>query len=274
MKVPFMVDSGAYSAFRKGLEIDIDEYIKFLKEKIVMHTEVVYINLDVIGDGEASYKNWIYMRKKGLNPIPVFHVGSDDSLLQKYLEKTDHIGIGALANLTARRRLPFLDRIWTKYLLDEKLMPKYKVHGLGVTSFGLMARYPWHSLDSTSWFRAGIYGKLMMPQYIKGEWRFDLKPKLIGITHGHRIKEAGKHFDTISPEEQKVVSLYLKSMKVKMGKSKFRKVEGKDKEIVIEGGISNDHRIRCFLNAIFFSKFMALLPYPRPMVGRVPKGFF
>ena len=50
-RIKWFLDSGAFSAFTQGAEIDIQEYIEFIKE----HKDYLeaYANLDVIGDAEA-----------------------------------------------------------------------------------------------------------------------------------------------------------------------------------------------------------------------------
>src|SRR5678809_876478 len=69
---PF-IDSGAFSADSKGVNIDIDDYCNF----IITTGATIYAGLDVIGDATATAKNVSYMeRVYKLKPIPTFHMGS------------------------------------------------------------------------------------------------------------------------------------------------------------------------------------------------------
>lgn len=145
--IPLMIDSGAFSAWTRKEVISLDEYISFLKKHIVKYPDVVYVNLDVIGNGKASYENWMAMRAAGLNPLAIYHATTDERWLKKYLHHTDHLGIGALAKMPSSSRTIILDRLWTKWLLDGHHMPTCKVHGMGISSFRHMKRYPWHSVD-------------------------------------------------------------------------------------------------------------------------------
>ena len=77
-----MLDSGAYSAFTRGKEIDIDQYADYCKTN--GHMFECCVTLDVIGDGKRSYENWLYLRKKGLPVLPVYHIGTDEKWLVKY----------------------------------------------------------------------------------------------------------------------------------------------------------------------------------------------
>src|SRR5512133_2802594 len=83
-KVELFLDSGAYSAKTQGIEVNLNEYIQFIKD----NKEVidVYANLDVIGSAQGTWKNHNLMVKAGLNPMPVFHYGEDKKWLKMYLD--------------------------------------------------------------------------------------------------------------------------------------------------------------------------------------------
>src|SRR5574340_1162268 len=87
-KVKLFLDSGAFSAKSQGISINVQEYIKFIKEH-EEHIEV-YANLDVIGSAEASWRNQRIMERAGLKPLPVFHVEDDWKYLDKCMEY-DHL---------------------------------------------------------------------------------------------------------------------------------------------------------------------------------------
>lgn len=156
-----MLDSGAYSAFRKKVTIDIDDYVQFVKDHSARFETCV--NLDVIGDGEASYNNWKYLCSKGIDVMPVYHIGTDEKWLVKYLQDTDYIGLGAVAKLHTAVRMDGLTYIWNKYLRDSNGRPKYKVHGMGLTAVDIMLRYPWYSVDSVSPIVQSAYGGIYLP---------------------------------------------------------------------------------------------------------------
>ena len=178
MKKPkVMLDSGAYTAHRKGKEINIDKYADF----ILQHGNEFEscFNLDSIGTGkdeskakgtskittaEQSYLNWKYLNEKGVETIPIYHLGTDEKWLKKYLEESDYIGIGAIANLDTNQRLLGLSNIWKTYLTDKNGMPSVKVHGLGLTAIELMLRYPWYSVDSFTPVISAVWGSVLLPR--------------------------------------------------------------------------------------------------------------
>ena len=81
MNVDVFLDSGAFSAWTRGVEIDIQKYIEFIKQNQDVIT--VYANLDVISPGrfsmgtkesaELTLRNQKIMEQAGLSPLPVFH---------------------------------------------------------------------------------------------------------------------------------------------------------------------------------------------------------
>jgi hypothetical protein len=165
MKV--ILDSGAYTMSRKKVKIDIDQYAEFVKK----HSNVFchYFNMDKINDGEKSYENWHYLKSKGVETIPVFHIGTSERFLRLYLEETNYIGLGAIANLSSKKRLVSLDYIWKKYLLDEEGNAKYKVHGLGLTALPIMKRQPWFSVDSFTPIISAAWGGIILPVFRDGD---------------------------------------------------------------------------------------------------------
>jgi hypothetical protein len=45
-----------------------------------------YVALDVLGDGQITWLYYQIMRLKGFQPIPVYHYGTDEEYLKRYIE--------------------------------------------------------------------------------------------------------------------------------------------------------------------------------------------
>ena len=147
-------DSGGFSAFTQGVDISWEEYADWLKRW--RHIFSVTANLDVIGNHEETMKNQRRLESKGLNPIPVFHTGSDYADLEALTEEYPYIALGGL--------VPYM-----RY--TEKVMPhlikcfriasgKSVFHGFGVTSWKVLKALPWYSVDSSSWGSGFRYGQV------------------------------------------------------------------------------------------------------------------
>lgn len=149
----FFLDSGAYSAFTIGAEIDIDDYIRFIKE----YDFVLYSNLDKIGDPKQSEKNQRYMESKGLKPIPVFHYGSDIEILKELVKEYSYIALGGLVPLSSQRgkMSKWLSKCF--YITQDKV----KCHGFGVNSFNIWKEFPFYSVDATSWVTGSKFRRII-----------------------------------------------------------------------------------------------------------------
>ncbi len=177
------LDSGAFSAFNSGVEIDLGLYIDTcnrLLESDKTLTEVYA--LDVIGDGEASLRNCERMWEAGIQAIPTYHLGSPQEHLEHIGKTYPKIALGGVADRTARKKLEWAEKcfgvVWPK-----------KIHGFAMCSEAAVMRLPFHSVDSTSWELGPCafgswkaYGKMSVrgsSQNLKGEieWYMELERK-------------------------------------------------------------------------------------------------
>jgi len=152
------LDSGAFSAFTLGKKINIDEYINFIKKN--KKNINVYATLDVIGDYKATNKNTEYMESKGLNPLPTFHFGSPLEELERLCNKYEYIALGGLVPLSMQRKKleNWLNKCF-KVIVNRKKITK--VHGFGVNSFWAWEKYPFYSVDATSWVMGGKFRRVI-----------------------------------------------------------------------------------------------------------------
>lgn len=288
-KVNLFLDSGAFSALTQGVEINIYDYINFIKQ----HQNVikVYANLDVIGTeknapmpnaqtAKLTLKNQKIMEKEGLTPLPVFHIGEPKKYLEYYVENYNYIGLGGMVGKPKNSLIPWLNRCFGQFICDKQGMPKVKVHGFGVTSLQLLLGFPWWSVDSTSWVATARVGQIYMPRYKKREWVYNENSwKIVVSNRGGRVQ--GDHIDSLPPRQRKIVLDYIYSKGYKLGESKFKKVpqylelkenerwaEKKPKnknskrlmETIIESGICNTYQLRDELNIIYFQDLEKFLP--------------
>jgi len=279
-KVDLFLDSGAYSAKTQGVKINISEYIQFIKD----HQDILgaYANLDVIGNAAGTWENQRTMEKAGLSPLPVFHQGEDERYLKRYLKRYDYIALGGLVGSSTKVIEAWLSRIFKDYICDEKGWPIVKVHGFGLTSFPLLIRYPWYSVDSTSWVITGRLGSIHIPRYRGGKWIYDeLAWKIAVSNRSPSSKEAGKHITTLTPKEKEIFLSYIHSKGYQLGSSSFRKepqtYQLKDNErwsekkpadkaakrqveCIEEPGICNQYHLRDEMNIIFYLDLEKSLP--------------
>ena len=154
-----MLDSGAYSAYTRGIKLDVGDYAELLKE----YGEYFkcYFNLDVVGDFEETWKNQDYLEGEGLKPIPVFHYGEPLEVLLLISRGYSFIGLGGMVPIHQNK----LDRWLGSIFRDKEGGETFKntsFHGLGLTTISLLRKYPFESCDSTKWLIAKRWGEILV----------------------------------------------------------------------------------------------------------------
>lgn len=294
--IKIFLDSGAFSAFSQGIKIDIQEYIQFIK-KYEDKLEV-YSVLDVIGNPRMTYQNQITMEKAGLKPLPCFHYGEDISWLERYMKRGyDYIALGGMVPVFNADLYPWLDHLFSGLLTDLTGMPIIKVHGFGMTSFDLMLRYPWYSVDSTTWIITGRTGGIYVPVFRDGKYDYSKAP--FKITVSNRSPDSAcdpDHISCMPKRTREIVMDYITSKGYGLGQSEWvdvplnyvlkenerwtqkktlRKKAGKATvERILESGLSNDYCKRDEMNIIYFADLEKSLPeWPWPFKLGKKRGF-
>lgn len=218
----FFLDSGAFSAWSRGTQIDLDEYIAFIKANIELIE--VYACLDAIPGvpgrdatsqerheaAETSWRNYLYMVGEGLQPLPVFHYGEDFKYLDRILAYgCDYVGIGGLVGIPGAMRRAWLDRVFDR-ITDDKGLPIVKTHGFGMTSVPLIFRYPWYSVDSTTWIKITANGAVYLPAMVDGQFVFDQVPLTVTVsTQNPKQSANGKTSQTMAPAMRAILDRWL-----------------------------------------------------------------
>lgn len=149
-------DSGAFSAHTQGAKVDLEAYADWCEERASFFD--VFCNLDVIYDEEQSHRNFERLRDRGIPVMPVFHAGSKWAELERLCEEHDYVALGGVALHGSRR--DSLMR-WFDRCFDIGHARGCEFHGLGVTSWWALTRYPWLTVDSTSWLQGPKFGSVV-----------------------------------------------------------------------------------------------------------------
>lgn len=156
----FFLDSGAFSAWAKGEAIDLDQYIAFIKRNEARLA--AYATLDVIGSVAKTEANTRYMEAAGLSPVPVFHYNEPWRVLEALIAEYPYIALGGMVPISTRDLEVWLPECF-KRVCGADNMPKVKVHGFGLTTYALVNRFPWYSVDSTSCVMSSAMGRVLLP---------------------------------------------------------------------------------------------------------------
>lgn len=188
------LDSGAFSMWSLGAKVDIAAYCDYIKrnDDIIRKEDGVLMAsvMDAIGDAEGTLHNQNLMESMGVRPLPCFHFGEDPKYLEHYIANYSYLTLGGMVAQESWQLKLWLDEIWDKYLTDGSGRPKVRVHGFGLTSPELMRRYPWFSVDSSSWVQQAKVGMLLLLPDAKGIDVSEQSP---------RRKISGQHLTTFTP---------------------------------------------------------------------------
>ena len=194
------LDSGAFSAWSMGVKIDLPKYCRFILDNQDCFT--VASVLDVIGSAEGTYYNQKEMERLGTRPIPCWHWGEPIEYGQYYANNYEYMALGGFGVTNRQGIRDWLDMVWEKVLCDGAGRARCKVHGFAMTAVPLMARYPWYSVDSSSWVQVSSVGKIMHP---------DHDVIVLGRKNSER-KVEGQHFDTFSPIVQQRLIAHFREL--------------------------------------------------------------
>lgn len=235
------IDSGAFSAWTKGVSIDVDDYINFINQYKDYFT--VYASVDNIpGEPKSSntasqkevdesadktWQNFLYMRSKVDDPdklLCTFHCGESFDHLIKMLEYSDdhgpikYIGLGGMVGKSDFVLKGFMSKCFD--LISRSSNPNVKVHAFGMTKYDYLLEFPFTSTDSTTWLMTASYGNIIINTkviYISGQGLYDSdniinKSPSLREEVEKKIKNYGYTLDDLSQDYKKRRIFNLRSL--------------------------------------------------------------
>lgn len=262
------VDSGAFSAYTKGKEIDLDDYINYLNEygkyfNVMVQVDYIPGKSNQVQDRQVyldapriSWENFLQMRErldKSLwdRFIPVFHEGEDFKWLENMLTYKDadgnlleYIGISPHTETTTDRRLVFCKEVFRRI---QKLNPHVKTHGFGMTALNILQYIDFTSVDSTTWLKGAIYGTILVHRH----------NKLAAMNVGERTTGASDHFCWLGAEAKAEVCRLIED--AGFSTEKLKKIDPtREVEIPDDGtpDITNSIAMRQMFNAASMIRYL------------------
>lgn len=171
-----MVDSGSFTAYTKGVHIDIDDYLKFIDE--IGDYVTVFVAVDDVPDpmnmdynkAKTTWDNYLYMVER-IRPelrdklIPVFHYGEDFKWLRNMLEYRHPDGspikyIGLAISLEGTKKVRINWGRECMRVIHESSNPNVMTHAFGVGVKSVLDNITVTSTDATSWVKRAAYGMI------------------------------------------------------------------------------------------------------------------
>ena len=179
-----IVDSGAFTAWNTGKQIDINDYMRFLKT-IPSEWDYKAVQLDVFGDPEGTYVNYHKMLDAGFTDImPVFTRGDSLERLEEFYSYTDYIMFGGIV-------IGGENANYVKWFCE--INKSRHAHWLGFVNVPFIKHYKPYSVDSSTLYSGQRFGRLeyyVGGGQLKGTSRKDFykKPSQTVI---HYLKQSG-----------------------------------------------------------------------------------
>ena len=153
----FLLDSGAFTFFSSGKDINWEEYSDRYADFIVRNNVSRFFELDI--DPLVGYERVRTLRRRleskvGRQAIPVWHKtrGKDDFL--RMCDEYKDVAIGGIVS----KEIKSGDYKYLPWFIDKAHKAGAKIHGLGFTNHPYLPICHFDSVDSTSWAGAARFG--------------------------------------------------------------------------------------------------------------------
>ena len=203
VRLPYMVDSGAFTAWSKGKEVRRDALIDFYnrtQEEYGDAFDFTFVSLDRIPGrqgverteddyrvaAEETIRNYEVMKREVRGYVkPVYHNGDPERVLRAY-DDAPYISLGASQDLSYAEREAWVSEMYGT-------LQGRQLHGLAMTGTRMLRTARWHSVDSASWVLWAGMGAIAL-----------LRPtgalKLLACSaESPRNKHFEQHLSTLSP---------------------------------------------------------------------------
>jgi hypothetical protein len=268
-----------YSQNGKDLSKEFYEYLELYASFIHKYSKGMdyYATVDVIYSPELSWKSYKFLVNEcGINPVPVIHNNTALKWVEKYIEAgCEFIGLGGLGQVSMKAHYyDWADGVYNMLCDNPDRLPCVRTHGFAMTSFELLCRYPWWSVDSSSAYKSAGNGSIFVPHKRNGKFIFDLRnkdnyPYVMNVSHrSSAIVKGGRHLVKMTKSERSILSEWLKEIDVPLG------AMGDNNE-VSEYGVVSEYNARALANLRYFQRVCDALPEWPWAFNRKPKnGFF
>lgn len=209
-----MYDSGAFTAWSRGKEVNLDDLIRIydeMIEKYESHSVATWlISLDKIPGKRGqtaspdeieeavriSDRNFEILKKRyGDRVLPVFHQNESDARLHEVAAMAPYICVSPRNDLHEASRRRWSQEVHAK-------IPGKKTHGLAATGYAMMTQVPWGSVDSATWVLLAANGAVFR----------DTKLRTLHISdQSGALKDYDGHYRNMPPRFQREFAEFVEA---------------------------------------------------------------
>lgn len=153
----FMLDSGAFTFFMAGKQIDWISYINRYADFINRNQVELFFELDIdvlIGHEKVLELRKLLEDKTQKKCIPVWHKSRGKEEFLKLCDEYDYVGLGGIVP----KEITPQEYKYFPLFIKEAHRRKAKIHALGFTKQKELPKYHFDSVDSSSWASGNRFG--------------------------------------------------------------------------------------------------------------------
>jgi hypothetical protein len=163
----FYLDSGVFTARKKNFDIKLEDLIKFCRmyENRIDHV----FNLDM-GSYDTQLNNCRQMLKNNIPCIGIISNKMSFDEIKRFIDTSPYIGLSYIKNIHIATKGNdyeyYLENVF-EYLYKNNYKD-VKTHALGLTKYDMLKKFPFYSVDSSTWinpFRFGVAFKFENGQF-------------------------------------------------------------------------------------------------------------
>lgn len=153
----FLLDSGAFTFFNSGKNVNFDKYVEEYGEFVKEFGIKLFFELDI--DSIVGFEKVLQYRRRleqitGRQPIPVWHISRG---LERFKQDANEYPYVALGGIVSGEWTPEGERQFP-WFIQTAHQSGAKIHGLGYTKLSGLHKYHFDSVDSTAWTTGNRFG--------------------------------------------------------------------------------------------------------------------
>ena len=182
------LDCGAYKLSKKGRQVEVKPYIRVADSREFF----MRIAPDVLGDPEATLRNWKAVRRCDVPFVPVYQWGAPRSHLLYYLDESEVVAIGGLVSIMREKETKEQQKARERMLKElSGICAEFKgrIHVCGCNWLKAADRIKEHaySYDSAKWISSAGKGRVIFPNVSKSRPFLALAPQKLVKVNGVAI---------------------------------------------------------------------------------------
>lgn len=189
----FILDSGAHTFQKEGKEADYDEFVARYGQYVKRNPWIdEYAELDI--ETKVGLKQVEKWRDKltetvGRPPIVVWHRERGKEYYKYMVRKYPYVGFSGFVTTNGQPEVP---NEYIGWFIREAHDNGAKIHGFGFTRPKLLPKYPFDSVDSSSWTAGSRFGVLYSTNGLQLIVSKQGKKEGVGFHHNTRDKTNAK----------------------------------------------------------------------------------